>query len=446
MLCVSLKYLICMSTGSMSSPLMKVSSSRTRQDWHLSSLLAYAPIPNPQDDFNSMSSKVKSAETKTDFYDRSLTSRRYALAGVACSTIFSISCIIVATVIITTRGVNGTIYYPMNTLQAEMLALVLSLIVTLCTESTGFVHGISLHSTLASESRLRFNNNLRLLTAACGWRNPNGTLFNGVMAVLLILSYTSASLVTTWIPAESIDNGLFSIIGVPLLLLGIALFLQGAIAMSGMRTAKILTWSSSPFDVVVALCHHVQLSPVPFRCMRNISDLHVGGLGGPAKPSETQPSAWHAHRSIRKVILSLWGLVVAYAVWAALATLIWDIIVRPENPQILWKLWSFFPGEYSTLISWNMQLDGGATIQWWILSFVTVALAQGPLTLGLHCSELIVNVTRDERQWRHTTGRKGLKMTTNPLKSFASDPLCLVLFVVKFVLRESFVSYFYWCS
>ncbi|KAJ8589232.1 hypothetical protein M405DRAFT_768000, partial [Rhizopogon salebrosus TDB-379] len=330
-----------------------------------------------------------------------------------------------------------------------MLVLGLSLIVTLCTEFTGFVHGISLHSTLASESRLRFNNNLRLLTAARGWRNPNGTLLNGVMTVFLILSYSSASLATIRIYFASSDNVIviLSIVGVPLLLLGIALFLQVVIAMSGMRAVKILTWSSSPFDVTAALCHHAQLCPVPFRCMRDMSDLHVGGLGGSAKPSETQPSAWHAHRSIRKVILSLWGLVVAYAVLAALAILIWCITIRKnEEFPATWEFWSFFPNGNS-MIQWSMPLDGGAAVQWWILSIVIVALAQGPLTLGLHCSELVVNVIRDERQWRHATGRKGLKMTTNPLKSFATDPLCLVLFVAKSVLHWIFgLSFFLFCE
>jgi hypothetical protein len=433
---------------------MRASSNRTKRDWHPSSLLAYAAILNPQDDFDSISSEVKStAETRTDFYDHSLTSRRFALAGVACSTIFSIGCIIAGIIIITTRGGDGAIqYYLDSLLQKEMLALVLSLIVTLCTESTGFVHGVSLHSALASESRLRFNTNLRLLTAARGWRNPNGTLFNGVMAVLLILSYSSASLLTISFESIAIIGDvvvatyMVAIMGVPLLLLGIAIFLQVVIAMSGMRAVKILTWSSSPFDVTVALGHHAQLASVPFRCMRNVSDLHVGGLGGPAKPSETQPSAWRAHRSIRKVVLSLWGLVVAYTVWTALVALVWDITVRNSAPSIPWESWSFFPAGYSILVWWNMPIDGGAAVQSWILSFVTVALAQGPLTLGLHCSELIVNVIRDERQWRRATGRKGLRMTTSPLKSFSTDPLSLVLFVAKPALRESFASYFYRCS
>ncbi|KAJ8589229.1 hypothetical protein M405DRAFT_818360 [Rhizopogon salebrosus TDB-379] len=60
------------------------------------------------------------------------------------------------------------------------------------------IHGarIALRCALASESRLRFNANLRLLTASREWRNPNGILLNGVMAVFRILSYASASLVT----------------------------------------------------------------------------------------------------------------------------------------------------------------------------------------------------------------------------------------------------------
>jgi hypothetical protein len=52
---------------------MGASSTPTKQDWH-SRLLSYSPIPSPQDDSDSITSKVKStAEIGT------LTSRRYAL-------------------------------------------------------------------------------------------------------------------------------------------------------------------------------------------------------------------------------------------------------------------------------------------------------------------------------------------------------------------------------
>jgi hypothetical protein len=426
---------------------MKAPSKPTEQLWHPSSLFAY----NSQDDSDSITSEAKSTGgTTTDLYDRGLTSRRYALAGVACTSIFSIGCIIAGTNIIATRQGVGAIEYQLNSdLTAEMLTLILNLIVTLCTESTGLVHSMSLRSALASESRLRFNTNLRLLTAARGWRNPNGSLLNGVMAVLLTLSYTSASLVI--LPIGSIDptmitNGVVTypacITGSPLLLLGIVMLLQVVIALSGMCAVKILTWSSSPFDVTAALVHHAQLTPVPLRCMCNsmTSDLDVGG--GPSRPSEKQPSAWRAHPSIRKVILSLWGLVVACAGWAVLATIISNIFFRQFENSVPW---SFFPKPNSQSVFWILEIYFTTGPRSCIVTFVAVALVQGPLTLGLHCSELIVNVMRDERRWRRATGSRGLEMSTNPLKSCFTDPLNLVLLAAKPVLRESFALVSRWC-
>ncbi|KAG2737581.1 hypothetical protein P692DRAFT_20842390, partial [Suillus brevipes Sb2] len=170
-------------------PPMAASSKVTEESSHLSSLFAYDALPNHQD-LDSMISNAKfTAGTGADFYDRSLTSRKYALVGVACSSIFSCSCIIAGIVTLTNHGVMGVTHMHMQLaywatledpldLPKEILALALNLIVTLCSESIGFVHNISLRSALASESRLRFNTNLRLLTAARGWCNPNGALLN----------------------------------------------------------------------------------------------------------------------------------------------------------------------------------------------------------------------------------------------------------------------------
>ena len=379
-------------------PLMILSPKPTKQDWHPSSLLAYAAVPNSQDDIDSTTSEVKStAENGTDFYDYSLTSRNYALAGVACTTIISCSFIIAGIVIVaTSRATNGAIQ--IQSAPTEALGLAMSLIVTLCTESTGLLHGISLRYALASESRLHFNSNLRLLTAARGWRNPNGSLLNGIMAVLLIISYTSASFVISsfdgflWTlnPDASITYPEYSyvfIAGPPLIVLGIALLLQVVISLSGIWAVKILTWSSSPFDLTAALVQHTQLTPVPFRCMRGTSESDM--YGGPSKPSETQPTAWHAHGSIRKVIYFLWGLVVACAGWTAVIGLInWlppEAIVAvqtssssspfvPNPPSPPEPLPPFIPEDYSKLVSWTFPLSGDVTIQWWILSIVIVAL------------------------------------------------------------------------
>ncbi|KAG1879113.1 hypothetical protein F4604DRAFT_1902949 [Suillus subluteus] len=458
----------------MSLPPMTASSNPTDESSHPSGLLAHDALPNHQD-FDSMISDANfTADTRTDFYDRGLTGRNCALVGVACSGIFSCSCIVASIVTLVNHGVDGVAVpnlinletesqLSQLSLQGKILILALNIIVTLCTESIGFVLSISLRSALASESRLRFNTNLRLLTAARGWYNPNGALLNGISTVLLIISYSSASLVICYdIQAMSSTPGQgIAFAGLPLLILGVALLFQVMIALSGARAAKILTWSSSPFDMTAALVHHTQLTPATLRCMRRVSDLDTGG--GPAKPPEIQPSAWQAHHSIRKVIISLWVIVVACAGWAALVMYIWgkyidkglisspgsgiisssgngiisspgsDIILSPDALTI--QTWSFVPSGPYNYIQYGMP---GVNLQAWILLFVNMAAVQGPLTLGLHCSELIANVIRDERQWRCATGRKGLKTATNPLKTIFTHPICLVLFVAKPFLHWMF--------
>ncbi|KAG2119172.1 uncharacterized protein F5147DRAFT_832948 [Suillus discolor] len=421
--------------------MMAAFSKPIEANWHPPSLLVYNALPGHQD-FDSTISDVKpTADARTDFYDRSLTSRRYALVGVACTSIFSCLCVIAGIVTLASHGIMGAT--PLNMVGADskvFLTLILDLIVTLCTESTGFVHGISLRSALASESRLRFNTNLRLLTAARGWNNPNGALLNSISVILLIISYSSASVAICldnhdWSETFSINHEGIAIAGIPLLILGVALLLQVMIALSGMQAVKILTWSSSPFDVTAALVHHTQLTPATFRCMRRVSDLDT--YGGPAKPPETQPSAWHAHPSIRKVVIFLWVIVAVCAGWAALVMYIWGRLFTNEdysNPLTL-QTWSFFQRSDGNYLTYGLPSGG---IEWWILVFVNMAVVQGPLTLGLHCSELIVNVIRDERQWRCATRRQGLRVATNPLKPIFTHPLCVILFIAKPFLHWMF--------
>ncbi|KAG1790705.1 uncharacterized protein HD556DRAFT_1488440 [Suillus plorans] len=394
----------------------------TEENWNPSSLLIYNALPSHQDKDPTISDAKPTADTRTDFYDRSLTSRRYALVGMACSSIFSCLCIIAGIVTLASHGIKGVAplnMYNASILQVEILTLILDLIVTLCTESTGFVHGISLRSALASESRLRFNTNLRLLSAARGWHNPNGTLLNGISAVLLIISYSSASVVICLDEPNSlfpiIPQGPIAIAGIPLLILGIALLLQVIIALSGMQAIKILIWSSSPFDLTAALIYHTQLTPATFRCMRRVSDLD----------------------SIQKVVIFLWVIVAACAGWAALVMYIWTRFYssKPLNNPLTLQGWSLFRNLDGNYIMYGLP---SGSLEGWIVLFVNIAVVQGPLTLGLHCSELIANVIRDERQWRCATRSQGLRVATNPLKPIFTHPLCLLLFIAKPFLHWMF--------
>jgi hypothetical protein len=62
------------------------------------------------------------------------------------------------------------------------------------------------------------------------------------------------------------------------------------------------------------------------------------------------------------------------------------------------KSWSFFPSDRSSnAVIYGMPFSGNGP--WWILSLTNGAVFQGPLALGLRCSELECH-----------SGRKSLEM------------------------------------
>jgi hypothetical protein len=166
------------------------------------------------------------------------------------------------------------------------------------------------------------------------------------MAVPLIISYSSASLIVTSntqyntsTPSIPYAEGV-ALIGIPLLTLAVAL-LQVVIALSGMWAVTILTWSSSLFNFTAVLVHHTQLTPDTLWCMCCVSDLDMDG--GPAKPSEIQPFAWHAHPSIQKVVIFLWVIIAACIEWAALIT-----GKSHKDHYAIPITWSFLPNRLSS--------------------------------------------------------------------------------------------------
>lgn len=386
-------------------------------------------------DFESLYFKPKQT-TGPEFYDRSNLSRRAALVGVGVTALFGWFCIFMGFMIFLSKETisSGIVVISLrNNWERELLCLALNLMVTACTEATGFVHGVALRSALASHQQLRFNTNLRLLSAASGLFNPNGTLCNIVMAILLIVSYSSSLLVVLSVDLDSssgvADTGLaICVSDVPLLVLGVTLQLQAIIALVSIRSANILTWSSSPFDITAALVHHAQILPESGRCMHSVGD---GASRGPVVPSPKQPSAWRAHPSIRKVVKTLWGLVIICIVWGFMIVLLSDHSISHAM-----RSWSFFPRPQSHFIAYSIPLTVG--VYWyWVLYYANMVAIQGPLTLALHCSELVVNVIRDERVWRKATTEEGSTISSHPLAAVFGGPLNISLLLSKPLLRES---------
>ncbi|KAF8138117.1 hypothetical protein EV363DRAFT_1393583 [Boletus edulis] len=388
---------------------------------------AYNPV-NRRDsyatDFESVHFKSKQT-TGPEFYDRSNFSRKISLVGVGIAAIFGWFCIFEGFMIFISKNTisSGVVVISLQkSWQKELLSLGLNLVVTACTETIGFVHSIALRSSLASQQQLHFNTNLRLLSAASGWFNPNGTLCNIVMAILLIVSYSSSLLV-----AFGVEDAQLAICvsEVPLIVMGVALLLQAVIALASARSADILTWSSSPFDITAALVHHAQIIPEPGQCMRSVGDR----ARGPVTPSRKQPSAWAAHSSIARVVITLWTLVILCIVWGI-------IIVHLSDHSLAdaMKSWTFFPQPQSHVIAYSIPIAGG--VYWyWVLYYINMAAIQGPLTLGLHCSELVVNVIRDEKVWRNMTTAEGTSVSSHPLALVFGSTLNVGLLVLKPLLH-----------
>jgi hypothetical protein len=396
-----------------------------------------------------------------DMYQRDALSGLVALGGVCASVLFSIICISCGIYVAHYSGTIDDVALPSSwrhtsvhpdpvvytgivailhtesSTKTEILSLSMNLAVTACTESIGFVHSIALKSALAAESRLQSNTNLRLLTAARGnpWINPNGTLFNAIMAVLLIVSYVSSTLVFIPFQSEVVEDSQHQwwftcIFAPPVLILGIVIMLQAMIAMAGLYHTRVLTWNSSPLDITAALLHDGKLTRIPGRCMHNVLDSTL--YLGPRPPLERQPSAWESHPSIKKIIIVLWCLVLGSAVWCGIVRILW---VKWYFPTF--NSWSIYPNDHTDAIKRTNVIDpnhgySGAS---WLLMFVIFIVIQGGMTLGLHCSEVIANVARDEVIWRRAISETGTKPTNPILTVFMNWP-SMGLLIAKPVLRE----------
>jgi hypothetical protein len=400
-----------------------------------------------------------------DVYQRDAWSGCVALGGVCISVVFSALCISCGIYIMLHRHAINEVALPPSwrnasfqavsavfsgvivilptnsSTKTEMLSLVMNLVVTMCTESTGFVHSVALKSALADESRLYCNTNLRLLTAARDnpWTNPNGTLLNAIMAISLIMSYVSSTLV--FIPVQSVvvEDSLQQwwytcTFALPVLSLGIALLLQCIIATAGICQTRVLTWSSSSLDTTAALLHDGQLTYHSGRCMHNVIDSI--SYTGPRPPAERQPSAWESHSSVKKIIIVLWCLVLGCAVWGGIVGIFWVKFITSAKGPGLYS-WSIFPNDRTNTVEWITDVDpdrGFPAAAWAIIFFLFIAI-QGGMTVGLHCSELIANVVRDEMVWRRATSETGTMPANNPLMTVLGSWPNVSLLVAKPVLR-----------
>ena len=401
--------------------------------------LSHKPLAIYPPSHGDLSLSTPSKKSTFHPYNRGGTSRIIALGGLVISVLFSICSIAVGTCIAIYKphGIFNIVLAQHNASETELLALTLNLIVTACTESIGFVHAKSLQYALASESRLHFNTNLRLFTAVRRkrWTSPNGVLFNTLMAILLIMSYVSSSLVFASVQYPSRST---LILAPAVIMLGVTLLLQAVIAYAGVRNVQIITWSSSPFDTTAALLHNDQLAPVSGQCMRDVLESRLDL--GPKTPTELQRSAWKAHPTIKATIILLWSIVPACVMWSGIVLGVGSKYGLFQNLQGEHhkgiESWSLLPNSQTSTAYVSLALSGTWFFFGWCMSLITIIVIQSALTMGLHCSEVISNVVRDETAWRRATSKGGVSLSNNPLATVFGSWPNVGLFIAKPVLRE----------
>lgn len=349
-------------------------------------------------------------------------------------------------------------------------SLALNVLLTILFDSMNYIQKCTLRWALWREGRLQYNSNPRLFASARQYA-PNSWYMNVVACIALILGYGSASTLTSNVymtgfsdarghlitPADP-QGWALDINGWCLAGLGIALLLQGLIcSWCLVRSQHVPTWSSNPLNTarvcsinasdILAPSSSQKLSyqqgkgsitPFTSRSSTLLSDgsrlpkTHGGFL---AVPLSRQPPmkllvshSKHFTRTIWAILflVSLWAIVVG-ALARQADTCSADYVREASLAYDFLGVWQ----NYCQIVTktWGNAYTGRR--DWLGLLIHTIALAI--ITLGLHCAEVLTEMTRDEAIWREATTR-GADPAVGSLTQGALSWQCWILVIFKCVV------------
>jgi hypothetical protein len=376
----------------------------------------------------------------------------------------------------TTRHRRPPIVLLPDGLPGEASSFIANIILTQCLEGLAYVHSISLRWALLKENRLVYNTNIRLFTSSRISR-PNSKYTNAISAALLIICYGSTStLVIPSIdsedPADESHNETYLNL-IALLTLGLALLGQTLLAIWCYwdNLLDIPSWSSNPLNTTVTMLNQQMVKHREDRCMHPVQVPHTSE-GGPELPQARQPSQWQASRSARYALTFTWILVgLAFIWWLTIVLLarsnmmgliktIGDMNGKPlTGPNATWHFsldWNPIANSAVDLsstsyynavfFSLDPEQQGGAEtampiVATLIVSLLFVCAIQGLQTLGLHCAELIINLSRGEDVWRALDAQR---RSGNKDPVLATPPFFAALFSWKSNMLTIFKSLLHW--
>ena len=416
-------------------------------------------------------------------YDKGHMTRWLALSGLVLVWISGVVCFAIAGTLFAQQrpytAVGQTAQLPAGSVvignQGEVYAFVVTALVTICTESTGFVHDVSLRWDLFREGRLRWTTNLRLLSTSRvtpATRAP----FNILYFLTLALAYTASSQIFVPTAFSAMDLAAIegsqslefstSASGAALMILGTCLTIQAAIVtwiyLASRRHIK--TWSCNTLTILLA-CMSSDSAMVSASDSPKYSSLvctatrvshkngqiveHRLGPPPPSYPCNRQASLFATRKvAVSRTLCVISVLPVLVLIWAAIVLNAWKRSGTPisfnEFAGDRAKLSTILPNSqyYPAIQPFSIQQDPGpapSLINAGTAIFVCLILVfclQVYLTFALHCAEVLINSACDQRLWekagqRGNSKTRGAPLRTNVVVSFLASPPNVLLFAAE---------------
>lgn len=355
---------------------------------------------------------IRSVDPEKDFpfEHRALGTKRVCIFGLICSWVSGFGILAFGCWLAWQYNNHKHMYWTLPHLVAELMPLAINLVVTLLTQSTGYIHAVSLRWSLQREGRLTFNSNLRLFSSS-RQSAPNRWYSNAFQLLCITVAFASSSLSFGHVTHSTDIASVFElgddyiiVYFQAVIVLGICILGTSVSSTWALLASDIPSWSSSPLDTAFAAMRSGRLQHRKYRCMLSVHDRNRDCE--PVYPQMRQRRACSAHSEVKWILIILWLLVVlCFLVAGVIHHLIG--VYRPDLDH-QWGSWSVAWTATTQLLPFSPPTTNATAAA--IAIVLLYALMQSPLTLGIHCAELQVNLSRDEVFWRKVSRAQGCRL------------------------------------
>ncbi|KAG8526120.1 uncharacterized protein KY384_000113 [Bacidia gigantensis] len=236
-------------------------------------------------------------------------------------------------------------------------------------------------------------------------------------------------------PVMSYDKKQSYVNLVALSVLSIALIGQTSIATWAYMTTKprIVTWSSNSLNNALIYKRLSYSGDKSHMGPQDGRSSRVVGTWLALNPEKKQRGLWRARSASIKIVIYIWILAGAALLWAFIAQFVSEASGTDVSVTIAQ---SKNNGHRTTYIINGDKHVSGNRFHFFVI--LLVFLVQIPFTLGLHCVELVVNCTRDEKAWRRATTKKGARIDSNAIVGACKSWDTVTLFVLKGAIHWAF--------